>query len=66
MLRGHVAIRVVFGVGRGESFGAGEGLWCWCLKSGGISMILRTWLFLSFKVYRTSGKSTQKALMFSP
>jgi hypothetical protein len=33
VLRGHVAIGVVFGVGRGESFGAGERLWCWCLDS---------------------------------
>jgi hypothetical protein len=31
VLSGHVAIGVVLGVGRGESFGAGEGLWCWCL-----------------------------------
>jgi hypothetical protein len=66
VLRGHVAIGVVFRIGRGESFGAGEGWWCWCLESGGVSMILRTWLFLSFKVYHTSGKSTQNALMFSP
>jgi hypothetical protein len=45
VLCGHVAIGVVFGVGRGESFGAGEGLWCWCLE-GGVSVVLRTRLSL--------------------
>ena len=61
-LHGNVAIGVVLRIGRGEVFGASEGLRC---RGLGVDVRARSCETAGREMH-TSGKSTQKALMFNP